>query len=269
MLARLVLPRAAHRELQRHAAERGLMFLSAPFDETSADFLEELGVPAFKVPSGELTNRPFVAHLARKGRPLLVSTGMADLVEVAQALDAVAEHGAPQVALFHCVTSYPAPPADTNLRAIDTLRAAFGIPAGLSDHSEGIAIALAAVGRGAHLLEKHFTLDRTMEGPDHKASLEPGELRDMVQGIRAVEAALGDGLKVPRPIELPLITAARKSLHSVQALPAGHVLARGDLIALRPGSGISPTRLEAIVGRRLSSALRAGEPLTEEHLRES
>jgi N-acetylneuraminate synthase/N,N'-diacetyllegionaminate synthase len=263
LLRGLVLSREAHAALQRHAGERGITFLSTPFDEASADFLETLGVPAFKVGSGELTNLPFLAHLAGKGRPMLISTGMADLVEVAAAVDAIEAAGDPMLGLFHCVTSYPAAPADANLSAMGTMRAAFGKTVGWSDHTEGVAVALAAVAQGATMLEKHITLDRALPGPDHKASLAPDELHALVRGVRAVEDARGDGTKAPRPVELPLIVAARRSLHAAKDLAAGHVLAAGDLVALRPGDGVSPARLDAVLGRRLGRALAAGAKLAE------
>src|SRR6185503_4701328 len=161
MLERLVLSRDAHAELQAHAKRRGIVFMSTPFDEASADFLESLEVPAFKLPSGEITNLPFLRHVARKGRPMLVSTGMAEMVEIARALDAIdAAHPGLPVGVFQCVTSYPAVAADSNLRAMRTIRAAFGVPTGLSDHTEGIAVAIGAIGAGASILEKHYTLDR-------------------------------------------------------------------------------------------------------------
>lgn len=268
MLERLVLPRAAHRELQEHAQQRGILFLSTPFDEGSGDFLEALGLPAFKVPSGEITNHPFLAHLAKKKRPMLVSTGMANMLEIAQALDVIAANGDPPVALFHCVTNYPATPSDTNLRAMDSMRSSFGRPTGMSDHSEGLMVMLASVARGAHLVEKHYTLDRAMAGPDHKASLEPAELSAMVRGVRDIEASLGDGVKIPRPAELPLIGIARKSLHAIRALSVGQPLTRDDVIALRPGSGLSPARLESLLGRPMAQAAASGELLTETHFAE-
>jgi sialic acid synthase SpsE len=195
-----------------------------------------------------------------------MSSGMASMVEVAQAIDVIAAHGGPPLAVFHCVTSYPATAADTNLRAIDTMRAAFGVPAGLSDHTQGIAITLAAVARGAQLIEKHFTLDRAMEGPDHKASLEPHELKELMRALRDVEAALGDGVKAPRPAEVPLMAVARRSLHAARSLAAGHRLQAGDVVALRPGSGVSPARLPDLIGLALSRPLAAGELLTLEHV---
>lgn len=266
MLERLVLPKAAHEELQQHARERKITFLSSPFDEGSADFLEELGVPAFKVASGELTNHPFIAHLARKKRPLLISTGMAEIVEVAEAIAVTEDNGRPPLALFHCVTNYPAAPSDSNLLAMRTMQSAFGWPVGWSDHTEGVAVSLAAVSMGACLIEKHYTLDRSMPGPDHKASLSPQELKELVAGIRLAEAVRGDGMKKPRASEIPLIAAARKSLHAAAALPAGHVLREQDLIALRPGTGMSPARIRAVVGRTLARAVAQGQLLAESDL---
>jgi N-acetylneuraminate synthase/N,N'-diacetyllegionaminate synthase len=259
MLARLALPAEAWAALRDHAAERGIVFLSTPFDDASADLLDDLGVPAFKVASGELTNLPFIARLARRGRPLLVSTGMAEMVEVAAAIDAIAAAGDPPVALFHCVSNYPARPADANLRAIATMRAAFGVPVGWSDHTLGIDLALAAVTAGATLVEKHLTLDRSAPGPDHAASLEPDELRAMIDGVRTVEAALGSGEKQPVEAERAMARVARKSLHWARSLPAGSPIGESDLAALRPGTGISPARTGELVGRRTRRAVTAGE----------
>jgi N-acetylneuraminate synthase/N,N'-diacetyllegionaminate synthase len=266
MLRGLVLPREALAPLAAHAKTRGLLFLSTPFDEDSVDLLDSLGMPAFKVPSGELTNHPFVAHVASKGRPVLMSTGMSTLAEVAAAVQVVRESGDPALALFHCVTSYPAAAADCNLRAMAAMRTAFGVPVGWSDHTEGTQVGLAAVAAGAAMLEKHFTLDRTMPGPDHRASLEPGELSAMVRMIREVEAAMGDGVKRPAAAELANAAAARRSLHASRALPPGHVLHEADLIALRPGTGLSPALRDRLVGRKLRVGLKRGEMLAEGHL---
>jgi sialic acid synthase SpsE len=266
LLDALVLPREAHPELVLHARERGIEFLSSPFDEGCADFLEELGVVAFKAGSGELTNHSFLRHVARKGRPFLISTGMATMVEVAEALQAVRAAGDPPVALFHCVTNYPAAPEDCNLACMANMRSAFRVPTGWSDHTEGIFMSLAAVALGADLIEKHFTEDRSLPGPDHLASVEPNELGELVRQIRALEAGRGNGIKAPRPAELPLIEAARRSLHSARALPAGHTLSAADFIALRPGTGISPVKLGALLGRRLSVAVQAFEMIEERHL---
>jgi N,N'-diacetyllegionaminate synthase len=266
MLARLALPLDAWAGLQAHAADRGIAFFSSPFDAASADLLDRLGVPAFKVASGELTNLPFLVSLAERGRPLLVSTGMADMIEVAAALDAIADAGDPPVALFHCVSSYPADPADANLRAIATMRAAFGVPVGWSDHTTGLELPLAAVAAGASLIEKHLTLDRTRPGPDHRASLEPVAFREMVAGIRLVEGALGSGDKVPAEAERAIAAVARKSLHWGGSLPAGTVVADGDVVAMRPGTGLVPGRLGSVVGRTTARAVRAGRAVDEADL---
>jgi N-acetylneuraminate synthase/N,N'-diacetyllegionaminate synthase len=266
MLRNLVLPAEALAPLAAHAQERGLLFLSTPFDESSADLLEGLGMAAFKVPSGEITNHSFLAHVASKGKPVLMSTGMSTLAEVAEAVQVIRESADPPFGLLHCVTSYPAAPADCNLRAMAAMRAAFGVPVGWSDHTEGIQISLAAVAAGAAVLEKHFTLDRNMPGPDQRASLEPGELSAMVRSIREIEAAMGDGVKRPTTSELANVAAARRSLHASRTLPAGHVLDEADLIALRPGTGMSPALRSRLVGRRLRVGVERGEMLVEGHL---
>jgi N,N'-diacetyllegionaminate synthase len=258
LLESLVLPADAWPALRDHAHERGLEFLSSPFDEASASLVEALGVPAIKVPSGELTNIPFLRLLARIGRPLLVSTGMAEMVEVADAIDAIAAAGDPPVALFHCVSSYPANPTDANLRAIETLRRAFGVPTGWSDHTPGVELPIAAVALGATLVEKHLTLDRTMPGPDHAASLEPEAFGAMVDAIRAASAARGDGVKRPVPAERPIADVARKSLHWRVSLPAGTIVEASQLAAMRPGTGISPAGLPHLAGRRLARDVAQG-----------
>ena len=262
LLARLVLPEAAWAELQARARAVGLVFMSTPFDDGSAELLDRLDVPAFKVGSGELTNTPFITRLARRGRPMLLSTGMADMVEVAAAVDAVRAGGDVPLALFHCVSSYPASPRDANLRAIETMRRAFGVPVGWSDHTTGTELALAAVAAGATIVEKHVTLDRTMPGPDHAASLEPSELAAMVAGIRQVEAAMGSGVKVPVEAERNVAAVARRSLHWATTLEAGHVVTAADLVILRPGTGLRPARLDALVGRRTSRRVEGGTAVT-------
>lgn len=266
MLKRLELSEEAHRELLRHCRERGILFLSSPFDEESAEFLEALGVAAFKIPSGEITNTPFLAHVARKGKPLIVSTGMSTLDEVRAAVAAIRQAGYPPLALLHCVSSYPAAPEDVNLRAMAALRHAFDVPVGYSDHTDGIEIALAAVALGACIIEKHFTLDRSLPGPDHKASLEPAELASLAATIRRVEAALGDGVKRPAQREENTAMAARKSLVAARDLAAGSILQREDLAIRRPGTGLPPGRLESVVGRRLLRPAAAGTVLTEDLL---
>jgi len=266
MLRRLTLHSDQYPKLMDEARDRGLLFLSTPFDESSADFLESLGLPTFKIPSGEITNFPLLAHVARKGKPMLISTGMCTLAEVREALRVVADNGDPPIALFHCVSCYPALPADCNLRAMDSLAAEFHVPVGWSDHTLGTAISIAAVARGAALVEKHFTLDRTLPGPDHRMSLEPAELMAMVQDLRATEQALGDGVKRPSNAEMGVAAVARKSLHFARNLPAGSVLGADDVVARRPGAGISPSRLSYVIGRKLAMPVCAGELVRDSHL---
>lgn len=259
MLARLELTLDQHAEIREHCAKRGILFFSTPFDELSADALETLGVPLFKLPSGEITNLPFLRHVASKRKPIILSTGMSTLAEVAQAVAAIREAGDPPLALLHCVSAYPAPASEMNLRAMDTLRERFGCPVGLSDHTPGIEVAVAAVARGATIVEKHFTLDKRLPGPDHQASLEPVELVQLVRAIRTVEAALGDGDKRPMPSESETRQVARKSLVTARPIRAGEKLT-ADLVAIkRPGTGISPADLPRVLGRTVRRDLAADE----------
>lgn len=262
MLRGLTLPLEAYERLLAHAKKRGILFLSTPFDPKSADFLERLGLPAFKLSSGDLTNTVLLSHVAKKGRPLLVSSGMATMGEVATALDVVSANGAPPVALFHCVSNYPADPSDCNLRAMTAMKQAFRVPVGWSDHTMGIDVAVAAVALGAELLEKHITLDRTMPGPDHAASLEPSELRDLMKGIRRVESALGDGVKTPRPSEAPIAKIGRRSLHWARSLEDGAVVTTDDMTVLRPATGVEPAAMPWIVGRVVRRPVKAGTPVS-------
>jgi len=263
---KLALAPDAFAQLRAHAIARHLMFLSTPFDAGSADLLDSIGVPAFKIPSGEITNPPFLAHVARKGKPMLISTGMASLPEVVDALDIVRAHGNPPVALFHCVSNYPAAPQECNLRAMGTMRSLLHVPVGWSDHSEGITLGVAAVAMGAELLEKHVTLDRSLPGPDHQASLEPAEVRALVKEVRATQAALGDGVKAPATSELTTARWARRSLHAARDLEVGDVLAMSDLVLLRPGSGIPASHAGPLVGRRLRARVPGGALLREADL---
>ncbi len=267
MLRRLELPPECYSELIAHAGEAGLIFLSTPFDDRAADLLESLEIPAFKVSSGDLTNLPFLRRLARKRRPLLLSTGMSTLAEVALAVDAVREEGSHDFALLHCVSDYPARPSDVNLRAMLTLGDAFGCVVGYSDHTLGSEIALAAVALGAQILEKHVTLDRLLPGPDHSASLEPGDLNELVSAVRRVEAALGDGRKVPAVSEAATAAVARKSLVAACDLPEGTRLTNDMLKAIRPGTGISPAALSLVEGRTLRKPVAQGELLSWDDLR--
>lgn len=266
MLDALTLPAEAWTALAAHAERRHLLFLSTPFDVASADLLDAIGIAAFKVPSGELTNLPFLQNLARRGKPLLVSTGMATMAEVADALLAIRAAGNPPVTLFHCVSAYPAPGEECNLTAIGSLAAAFGVPVGWSDHTPGTTACVAAAALGAVILEKHLTLDRTRTGPDHAASLEPMQFAALVREVRFVSSALGDGIKAPMPSELDVRRVARRSLHAVRDLAAGDTLADADLVALRPGTGLPPSAIRSLVGRRLVEQLRRGAVLQEAHL---
>lgn len=266
MLQRLTLPPSAFAELSARARDRGITFLSTPFDPASAALLIELGVPALKVPSGELTNLPFLRRLAAARRPLLISTGMATLDEVRQAVVTVRDCGARDVALLHCVSSYPAEPASCNLRAMQTMREAFDVPVGWSDHTLGTDVALAAAALGAAVVEKHFTSDRRLEGPDHAASLEPPELRALVDGIRAVESALGSGVKAPTEAELATARLVRRSLHFARDLAAGRTLDDADVIALRPAGGMPPAAVDRVIGRVLRRDVSGGEMIREDVL---
>jgi N,N'-diacetyllegionaminate synthase len=266
MLQRLQLDAAAHRRLIHHCRNVGIQFLSSPFDTQSADLLETMNVPLYKVPSGEITNLPFLQHLARKSKPLILSTGMSTLGEVEEAVRVLQAAGAIQLTLLHCVTEYPAPYDEVNLRAMQTLKAAFGLRVGYSDHTSGIEIAIAAVALGAEVIEKHFTLDRSLPGPDHSASLEPVELLQMVTAIRHVEAALGTGIKAPAPCELPNISVARKSVVAARTLPTGHQLATEDLEIKRPGNGLAPKLLPTLIGRTLRASVAKDEIINWDHL---
>ncbi len=249
MLAALELTRSDYEKLQDRCASRNITFLSTPFEEESADILESLDVPAFKLPSGEINNLPFLRYVATKGRPMIVSTGMADMEEVASAVAAIEEAGNDQIVLLHCLSQYPADPKEANLRAMTTMET-FGYPVGYSDHTPGSAVTLAAVALGASVIEKHFTLDQSLPGPDHKASLIPEELATLVTGIRTVEDCLGDGRKRRQPSEEDTARVARKSLVAAVDIEIGAVIEPDMIVMRRPGVGIAPGELERVLGRR-------------------
>lgn len=284
MLKRLELKREWHLELQAHAQRQGLSFLSTAFDADSLSFLCELDMPLFKVPSGEITNAPLLWRFARTGKPLVLSTGMANLAEVEQALAVVChalahaqepdslqavmrcwsepaarERLQGHVTLLHCTSQYPTAMEEVNLRAMDTLAAAFSLPVGYSDHTEGILIPVAAVARGATIIEKHFTLDRQLPGPDHKASLEPQELTDMVRQIRALSLAMGHGAKSPQPSEWNTRLAARQRVVAARPVTAGARFAREDLTTARAARGVPAAELWDLVGTAATRALATGE----------
>ena len=250
MLKRLELNAGAHAALAAHCRARGILFLSTPFDEESADLLADLPVPAFKIGSGDLTNQPLLRHVARKGKPIILSTGMASLAEVRAAVAALGDAGNRELILLHCVSNYPADPTTVNLRAMQTLAAGFGVPVGFSDHTPGQTVAVAAAALGACVIEKHLTLDRAMAGPDHRASLEPPELAALIRAVRTVETALGDGQKRPVATEAEVAAAARRSIVAARAIAAGTRLGTADLAVKRPGTGLPPDMLPGVLGRR-------------------
>lgn len=270
MLKALELSDEAHYKLLAHCKARGIEFWSTAFDEMSARFLVELGIRRIKIPSGELTNAPFIRAMASYDLPMIVSTGMATLEEVADALGWIedvrrnagaTEPLADMLTLLHCTSNYPTPPGDVNLLAMQTLARHFRLPVGYSDHTEGIFVAPLARALGATVFEKHFTLDRSLPGPDHAASLEPDELARMVRAIRETDTILGTGVKTPTEPELEVRIAARRSVTLSRDVVADVPLAEADLVLMRPGSGISPSEIERVIGRRLKHAMQAGDTL--------
>ena len=289
MLRKLELPLNVYPELIALCKEKGIDFLSTPFEADSLRFLtEECRIPRIKIPSGEITNGPFLLEIARTGLPVIMSTGMSTLGEVETALSVLAYgylhdeapnnsldfsrayegtqgHGILQekVSLLHCTTEYPAPFDEVNLAAMDTLKNAFGLPVGYSDHTEGIAIPWAAVARGAEIIEKHFTLDKTLPGPDHKASLAPDELAMMVRGIRQIEKSIGNAWKAPTERERKNLPIARKSLVAKRNIRAGEVFTAANLGVKRPASGTNPMRYWCLLGKRAGRNYETDEPIRE------
>lgn len=251
MIRKLELSRADHEVLIEECRRHGIGFFSTAFDTDSFDMLVEMGLDQVKIPSGELTNLPLLRYMTRLGMPVMLSTGMATLGEIEAALDAIEQAGTPRqrITVLHCTTEYPAPMADVNLCAMVSMKAALGVEVGYSDHTPGIEIPVAAVALGARVIEKHFTLDRTLPGPDHQASLEPHELKAMVDAIRNVEVALGDGVKRPSASELKNKPIARKSLVAIRTIRAGESFSADNVGTKRPGTGISPMRWDEVMGR--------------------
>ena len=266
MLQALELDEAAHRELQAYCRRNETLFLSSPFDEGSADLLAELDVPAYKLGSGEVTNWPLLRHVAAKGRPVILSTGMATLAEVDDAVRVVNEAGNQALVLLHCVTNYPADAGDANLRAMATMAEAFEVPVGYSDHTRGSAVPLAAVALGACVIEKHITLDRTMPGPDHQASAEPDEFKQLVAAIRDVERSLGSGIKQPAPSEAANREVVRRSIASSRAIAEGATITLDMLKMVRPASGLAPALTPEVIGRRARHAIPTDTLLSWEDL---
>lgn len=257
MNRKINLPLEAFRPLRDYCAQAGIEFLSTPFDLVSVDLLAGLGLATFKIPSGEITNLPYLRKIGALGRKVIVSSGMCRLGEIETALDVLVEAGTRRddLLVMHCNTEYPTPYRDVNLRAMLTIRDALKVLVGYSDHSLGIEVPVAAVALGAVAIEKHFTLDKSLPGPDHQASLEPDELAEMVRAIRHIEEALGDGVKRVTPSESKNLTVARKSVHAARPLAVGETLTEADFIMKRPGDGISPMELARVVGRKLRRAV--------------
>ncbi|QQR35347.1 N-acetylneuraminate synthase [Devosia oryziradicis] len=268
MLAKLEMSHELHEALVRRSAELGIEFMSTAFDEDALDFLVSMGIRRIKVPSGEITNLPFLAHMASKNLPMIVSTGMADMGEVKQAVAAIAAErsrngfSAPLeeiVTILHCTSNYPAAASDVNLRAMLSMAEEIGMPIGYSDHTLGIAISTAAVAMGATVIEKHFTLDKTLPGPDHAASLEPDELKALIKAIRDVESARGDGIKAPTASELPVRALVRRSVTTLRDIAAGASIGPEDVALLRPGTGIPPAEFQNVLGKRARHPIAAGQ----------
>lgn len=259
LLKSLELTQKNFRDLKQYAADTGIEFLSTPDEEESADFLSDLGVSAFKIGSGEVTNIPFLKHLARKEKPLILSTGMSTLGEVEDAINAIENEGNTSIILLHCVSEYPANPMECNLRAIDTLKHSFKYPVGFSDHTLGMDITIAAVAVGACVVEKHLTINKKLDGPDHSLSLNPDEFKVMVDKIRLIESALGNGRKIPSESEAKNKEVVQKSLVSSRAIRAGSIIEMADVVLLRASGGLPPNYMDIVVGKRLKRDMKCHE----------
>lgn len=251
MLKKLELSEADFSKLSTYATQKGLIFLSTAFDDESIEILIRLEIPAFKIPSGEITNLPSIEKIGMQKKPVILSTGMSTIEEIQEAVDCLLEKGCVEIVILHCTTNYPAPLESVNLRAMDTIHDIFHLPVGYSDHTEGIIVPIAAVARGACLIEKHITLDRTLPGPDHAASIEPDELKDMIVSIRKVEQALGNSDKNPDSCELSNRDIVRKSIVASVNILKGSILTESMLTLKRPGTGIEPKNLKNLVGKRV------------------
>jgi N,N'-diacetyllegionaminate synthase len=255
------LDQCAHKELIAYCRQKGIIFLSTPFDLESIDLLNDLGLKIVKIPSGEITNLPYLRKIGGLKKKLILSTGMADLQEIGDALKILTGAGTPKenITVLHCNTEYPTPMEDVNLRAMLTIRDTFDVKVGYSDHTLGIEVPIAAVALGASVIEKHFTLDANMKGPDHKASLEPDSLRAMVEAIRNIEKMLGDGLKGPSPSELKNMPIVRKSIVAAKDIKKGECFSAANLAVKRPGTGISPMEWDEVVGQAAKNNFKEDE----------
>ncbi len=263
MLRKLELSLNDHLALIKQANKRRIKFLSTPFDMESIDMLNKLNLDTFKIPSGEITNLPYLQKIGGLNKNIILSTGLSTLEEIENALKIITDAGTPKanITVLHATTEYPAPFEEVNLNALITIKNALGVNVGYSDHTAGIEVSIAAVALGARVIEKHFTLDRNMEGPDHKASIEPAELLKMVESIRNIESALGDGIKRPSSSEIKNMLLVRKSIHYTAELKKGHLLTENDLIMKRPGTGISPMEYNKVINRKLGVDVSADEQL--------
>lgn len=264
MIKKLEFGEEQFRRIKRRCEEKNILFVSTPFDDESIDLLADMDVPFYKIASGEITNYPLIARVASKGKPVIMSTGMSKLEEVSDALAVIRRERDVPIAVLHCVSNYPSTVEDSNLSVMAAMRERFQIPVGWSDHTLGINVAVAAAALGAEVVEKHFTLSSDMEGPDHRASLEPGPLADMVKGIREAQAAIGDGVKRRMTSEENTASVARKSLHAARRIPSGKRLDVNDVALMRPGTGIPANRFDEFVGRRIIKDVEAYKMLREE-----
>ncbi|MEG1186080.1 MAG: N-acetylneuraminate synthase [Eubacterium sp.] len=262
MVKKLELSNDAFFELQTYCQEIGIQFLSTPFDLESIVFLNQLEMPFWKIPSGEITNYPYLVEIAETHKDIVMSTGMCTMKEIEEAINVLEANGSGKISLLHCNTEYPTPMEDVNLRAMQTLKETFNVPVGYSDHTKGIEVPIAAVAMGAEIIEKHFTLDCSMEGPDHKASLEPEALTQMVQAIRNIEKAMGSGKKEPSPSEKKNIPIARKSIVANCEIEKGTVFTVENLTTKRPGNGISPMKWNEILGQKATRHFKEDELIT-------
>ena len=254
-------------KLKKYCDKKGIMFLSTPFDHPSIDFLYNL-IDIYKIPSGEIINYPYLKYITAKNKPIIMSTGMANLGEVEEAINTIRSvNSKVKISLLHCTTNYPTPYEEVNLKAMQTLAAAFKLPVGYSDHTLGIEVPVAAVAMGAKIIEKHFTLDKKLPGPDHKTSLEPNELNEMVKAIRNIEKALGDGIKKLNKSEIEIMKVVRRSLITNRDIRAGKIIKESDIVIKRPGTGILPKFKEIIIGMRLANDIRQDEPFRWENFK--
>ncbi len=264
MLRRLEFSMDSHRVLRDYSDEKGILFLSTPFDQESVDLLDQLGIPVFKISSGDITNWPLLKYIAKKGKPIILSTGMSYLEEVSEAIRLIFETGNDQVSVLHCVSNYPANPEDINLQAMATMAKSFRLPVGYSDHTLGIEISFAAVACGACIIEKHFTLDRALPGPDHAISILPQELAALTRGVRLISGALGNGEKIPAKSEKKSREVARRSLVASCDIAPGTVIEEPMILCMRPGTGLSPIYCDWVIGRRAKVKIMANQLIARE-----